>query len=46
MITKCNKCEKAKGENNTFVILNQEFLIMRNKICHVLIKELKGNKVT
>jgi len=36
MITKCDKCEKAKGEN----------LIMRNKISQTLIKELKGTKVT
>jgi len=37
---------RQKTENNTFVILNQESLIMRNKICQTLIKELKGTKVT
>jgi len=36
MITKCDKCGRQKGEN----------LIMRNKICQALIKELKGTKVT
>jgi len=38
MITKCNKCENEKAGNNTFVTLNQESLIMRNKICQALIK--------
>jgi len=28
---------QKKGENNTFVILNQEYLIMRNKICQPLL---------
>jgi len=38
--------KRQKAENSTFVILNQEYLIMRNKICQTLIKELKGIKVT
>ena len=37
---------RQNDENNTIVILNQEYLIMRNKICETLIKESKGNKVT
>jgi len=36
---------RQKGENKTFVILKQDSLIMRNKNCQPLIKELKGLKL-
>jgi len=46
MITKCEiSVRRQKAENSIFVILNQESLIMRNKICQTLIKELKVLKL-
>jgi len=43
MTTKCDNCEEAKKtENSTSVILNQESLMMRNKICQTLTKRIKS----